>query len=241
MTPAAQAASVLITRAQPQAGETSARVTALGLAPLVMPLTHTVAVEAGLTRLHNAPPSPDTLLLATSARAIDVLVEAGFENWIKDHSWAVVGTRTWDRLRSLGADLAVPAAPDVRHLITGLDARDEPMLYLAAADRKRDLEKALPHLKTVEVYTAHALDGFSDEQIAQLKANPPGAALVYSRRSASLLAKALENASLFADLAHTRWLCVSADVATSVSRFFGSQARFEVAREPTEDALLSLL
>jgi uroporphyrinogen-III synthase len=206
-----------------------------------MPLTHTVAVEAGLARLRNAQPSPNTLLLATSARAIDVLVEAGFGNWIKHHAWAVVGMRTWDRLRSLGADLAVPAAADVSQLITALDGRDKPMLYLAAVDRKRDLEKALPHLKTVEVYTAQALDGFSDEQIAQLKANPPGAALVYSARSASLFANALENAPLFSDLAHTRWLCLSADVATTVSRFFGSHARLEVAREPTEDALLNLL
>lgn len=228
---------VLITRSQPQADATAAAVANLGYAPYSMPLTQTEALSDGLDAVRALEMDPDSLVVATSARAIDVLQAAGLEPWIAKQRWAVVGERSGDRVRALGGDLSIPIAMDVAGLVDALDGLSEPRLYLAAADRKPSLEQRFPSMRVIPIYRAVALDGFSADQAAQLASEPPDFVLIFSARGAALLDQAIYQAALRDHLKAMVWLCVSQDVADQVPKGW----HVKVAAAPTHEAVLALL
>jgi uroporphyrinogen-III synthase len=230
-------ARVLITRAQPQADATAERVVALGFDPLVFPLTQTVALDDDVQALGALGGCVDGIIVATSARAVDVLTAAGLGVWAGKQRWAVVGNRAADQLMGLGATLVLPPAHDVAGLIDGLKGSHEPLTYVAGLDRKPTLEVAFPAMRAIPVYEARALGGFSAEARRQLSVEPPSFALVYSGRGAQLLSQAIEDAALQADMKHMRWLCLSEDVAGQAPPY----ATVHLADTPTQDALLRTL
>lgn len=231
-------ARVLITRAQPQARLTAQRVAALGHTPLVMPLVETEPQSAAIATLRDAPPPAEALMVATSARALDVLLDAGLESWIAQQRWAVVGDRAGAKLAALGAQLQAAPAPDAKSLAQQLIPIAAPMLYLAAADRKPDLELAMPKLQTLEVYRSMPVGGFSHDQVAQLGADPIDAVLIYSARSASLLGQALEASDLLGAARSWTYVCLSDAVARAVEASALSHVPTHIAASPDEDALL---
>ncbi|MFK7791741.1 MAG: uroporphyrinogen-III synthase [Devosiaceae bacterium] len=233
--------SVLITRARPQAGNTAARVRALGFAPLEMPLTHIEPVGAGIEAVKSLTNNNKNVCIATSARALEVLAAAGLTGWMADQEWAVVGTRGGDLLESYGARLVAAPFADAKTMAKSLILRVGPMLYLAGVDRKANLEAAVPGLHTVEVYRAQALGGFSKTQTEALQASPPAFALLYSARSAHLLLQAVQDAELQHLFATTRCLCLSQDVAEALRALMSETYQIEVAETSDENALLSLL
>lgn len=236
-------ARVLITRAQPQAGETAQRVGALGFTPVVLPLMQTLPMENGLADLRSGALPAGALMIATSGRAIEVLEAAGLGPWMSGQRFAVVGSHAAARLQALGAVLALPPVRDVQALIEAVEALNmgapmgAPMVYLAAADRKPTLERHFPAMRTLPVYRAKALAGFSAAHRADLSMQPPGFALVYSRRSALLLARAIAGAGIGDALEEMRWLCLSDDVAAAAP----AGTRVQTAAAPTQEALLALL
>jgi uroporphyrinogen-III synthase len=227
-------ARVLITRAQPLADATAGLVAARGFDPLVFPLTQTEVLSDGVRTVEALAKG---VMVATSARAVDVLEGAGLGSWVSKQRWAVVGTRAADQLTKLGAMLAVPAARDVTGLIEDLNSQHGPLTYLAGADRKQALEAAFPTMQVIPVYRAKGLGGFSADAVRDLSAEPPVFALVYSYRGLNLLSQAIDDADLQAAMKQMQWLCLSRDVAAAAP----SQAAVHIADAPTQDALLQLL
>lgn len=227
-------ARVLITRAQPQADATASLVAARGFDPLVFPLTQTEVLSDGVRTVEALAKG---VIVATSARAVEVLEGAGLGSWVNKRRWAVVGARAADQLTKLGATLAVPAARDVAGLIEGLKSQHGPLTYLAGADRKQALETYFPAMRVIPVYRAKALGGFSADAVRHFSAEPPVFALVYSYRGADLLSQAIDDADLQAAMKQMQWLCLSQDVAAAAP----SQAAVNIADAPTQDALLQLL
>ncbi|MEO0383619.1 MAG: uroporphyrinogen-III synthase [Pseudomonadota bacterium] len=227
-------ARVLITRAQPQADATADLVIARGFDLLVFPLTQTEALSDGVRAVEAL---SQGVMVATSSRAIDVLVAAGLGAWVGKQRWAVVGTRAADQLTKLRATLIMPPARDVARLIEGLKSLHTPLTYLSGVDRKHALEAAFPVMQVIPVYQAKALGGFSADAVRDLSAEPPDFALVYSSRGAHLLGQAIDHAGLQTDMKPTQWLCLSQDVAAGAP----SQAAVRIADVPTQDALLQLL
>ncbi|MEQ8657173.1 MAG: uroporphyrinogen-III synthase [Hyphomicrobiales bacterium] len=233
---------VLITRAQPQADATAKLVKARGFQPLVFPLTQTEALDDGVREVEAFGGNVDGIMVATSARAIEVLEGAGIGPWIGRQRWVVVGSRAAERLTKLGANLILPAARDVAGLIEGLKSRLEPLTYLAGADRKQTLEATFPAMRVIPVYQAKALGGFSAEALRHFSVEPPAFALVYSYRGAHLLSQAIrdaaiEDASLQAKMNAMQWLCLSQDVAVEAP----PEAIVRIADAPTQETLLQLL
>jgi len=227
-------ARVLITRAQSQADATAALVKARGFDPLVFPLTQTEVLKDGVRAVEA---HARGVMVATSARAIEVLEGAGLGLWIGEQHWAVVGTRAAAHLTKLHAKLIMPPAHDVAGLIEGLKGQHTRLTYLAGADRKQALEAAFPAMQVIPVYQANALGGFSADAVQRLSAEPPAFVLVYSHRGAHLLRQAIDDAGLQTDMKQMQWLCLSQDVAAEAP----SKAAVRIADVPTQDALLRLL
>ena len=115
------------------------------------------------------------------------------------------------------------------------------LLYLAARDRKGELEAALAaagfEVFAAEIYRAEALAGWSDEE-AQAVAQC-AAALHYSRRSAALAVDLAARAGCAEEFHALTHLCLSADVAEPLRAIDVSE--IAVAREPSESALFLAL
>ncbi|MEM6711962.1 MAG: uroporphyrinogen-III synthase [Pseudomonadota bacterium] len=239
---------VLVTRAEPEAWATAKLLRARGYQPLIAPLTKIEPLEAGLARL--ATMQQAGLVLATSARALDALEAYGLNAWAAGQRWAVVGERAADRVRTLGGALAGPPTQSVSALIDVLRglAAVGPMLYLAAEDRRPELEQTFVDMKVCVVYAARATGGFDDGAQKMLVETPPQAGLLYSRRSATLLAEAF--ALLAGDVADQtiqtdqtiQWLCLSEDVAEAARTAGLAKAEaLHVAQAPTQEALFVCL
>lgn len=231
---------VLITRAQPQADATSKLVKEMGYQPVIVPLTKTVALENGLERVKALQADRDRVLVATSVRAVQALLDAGLQAFVAAERWAVVGQRAADLLESLGADLVTTPAQHVGELIEALPG-DVPLIYLGAEDRNVRLEDEVQFQAVIPVYAAQALDGFDREAAADLHANGVDYGLIYSTRGANLLFEALWYADLRYLLPITRWCCLSAEVSQAFRGRSQHSINCAVPKLPTQDALLAML
>lgn len=231
---------VLITRAQPEADTTAALVKALGYQPVVAPLTQIVALEDGLDRVRQLDTEPSRVMVATSVRAVQALLDAGMRDLVAAERWVVVGQRAADLLENVGAELVSDPAPHVRGLIETLPG-DVPLSYLCAQDRKPELEETVRFRSIIPVYAALALDGFSDQTAADLHANGADFGLIYSARGANLLFDALWRADLRYLLPITRWFCLSSEVSQAFRGRSQHATNCAVPKLPNQEALLAML
>lgn len=231
---------VLITRAQPEADATAELVRAMGYQPIVSPLTQTVTLEDGLDGVRRLEPEPSSVMVATSARAVQALLDAQMRDFVAAQRWAVVGQRAGDLLASVGAQLIIDPAPDVGGLTDTLPT-DVPLTYLCAQDRKPDLEEAISFGAVIPVYAAQALDGFSRETKSDLHAHGVDCGLIYSVRGANLLFEAIWYADLRYLLPITRWFCLSSEVSQAFRGRSQHSINCAVPKLPNQDALLDML
>lgn len=236
---------VLITRAQLQADATALLVESMGYQPVVAPLTQIIALESGLEQVRHLRAEPARLVVATSARAVQTLLEAGLLAFVMAERWAVVGQRAADLLSSVGATLAMEPVQDVRGLISVLPT-DQPLTYLCAQDRKPALEDSIRFSAVIAVYEARAVGGFDKKTVLDLRTTGVDGALIYSPRGAELLVDAISKARLSPLLTNTLWFCLSPDVsqafsASSQHSVNGPVPHLMVSRAPRQDALLDLL
>lgn len=235
---------VLVTRPEPGAGATAARLTATGHEPLVAPVTRIRATGA-------APPEGTfDALVVTSANAVPGLAALSGAG---GRPAFVVGERTAGRVAAAGfadvtwrEDAAALAAEIVRVLppgaallhVAGRERRPEPAATLAAAGFA---------LALWEVYAAEAVERLPSAIAAALDAGRLDAALHYSQRSAAILCGLVRQAGrtdAFGRLAH---LCISREVAHEVASTSREVASISheivprVATSPDELALLALL
>jgi uroporphyrinogen-III synthase len=221
---------LLVTRPEPDASETAARLRALDIEAVVEPLLVAQTLSTTL------PPREGFAALAlTSANAVRALHDRGDIPRLRGLPIYAVGDRSAAEARGLGFAQVVSAAGNIDDLIALLANAgvDGPILYPTARQHAGDLAKALaPHgvmVITVPVYEMNPVEGLSADLGAL------DGALFYSRRTAETFARLAPDAG---DRARPGMLCLSEAVAEPlIAAHF---VRVSLADHPSEEAMMAL-
>lgn len=229
---------IWVTRPEPGAARSGARLRALGHDPLIAPIFDVVATED--------PPPHATFggILLTSGQAVPALIRSGLG---QGRTIFAVGDRTAQAARLSGIKDVVTAggdSADLARLVRTSLPMGSALLHIAGRDRKAEPAASLRaagfvvlawtayearSLTELPPAVARALSGF-DAQGA------PTAALHYSRRGARTALYLTRKAGLEGAFRVLEHYCLSRDVALPLVEA-GIAAHFVPAR-PTEDALL---
>ncbi len=229
---------VLVTRPSADSTRTAALLEARGHASVISPVTAIVArpfpAEIATTPGLSAS-------LATSAHAFE-----GAAHWaeaIRALPVYCVGWRTAEAATAAGFGVREPAEPDAAALANRLAA--EPtgqFLYLAGADRKPHLERALAaqghHVALAVTYEAVAVASLPPIAKEALASGGLDAVLHYSRRHADLFKALTEAAGLGLMAAQLAHICLSMDVAEPLQWVYPN---LRIAEQPDEQALMAAL
>lgn len=169
---------VLVTRPEPGASQTAARLRDLGYEPVLAPCL-------SISRRNAALPETPAAIIITSAQAVAALPEA-----YQNIPAFCVGDATAGRLREAGFSSAASAAGDARDLFRLIMARNIPGTHLLAVGERhglalaRQLREAGVTVVRRTVYTAKPLRAFPAAAATVLAEGKIGAALFYSAESA---------------------------------------------------------
>ena len=223
---------ILVTRPQPDAERTGARVAALGHEAVIAPVTRIVATGA------PPPAAPWDGLIVTSAHALPAILDLS-----KTRPLFAVGARTAQQARDAGFAQVREGAGDAARLVDLVRETLAPgasLLHPVGRDRKSEPERSLRGagytLTLWECYAAEPVRALPEQVVADLRAGRIAAAFHYSRRSAALARERAAEAGVSGPFSALRHLCLSDDVASVLA-----DLRVEVAAQPTEAALLALL
>lgn len=234
---------VLVTRPQPSAAATAARLKTLGHDAVVLPVMQAVHKAQSA---FDALAAPYSAIAITSAEAIRALTPRKAE--LASHLQApvyCVGPATAEATRRIGFQTIVTGTGTGAVLAQIIEAAATDLsgglVYLAGWPRSPAFEAGLKAAgiacRTAETYRMSAI-AYAPGTVEMLLQSPvPDVVLLYSHETArhffALLSPAMANA-----LAGARLICLSAHVANAIPPGFGPVA---VAVEPSEDALLALL
>jgi uroporphyrinogen-III synthase len=226
---------MLVTRPEPDASETAARLNALDIEAVIDPL---LIAQTLPTTLPDA--AGFAALAVTSANALRALDERGELPRLRGLPLYAVGDRTADAARRFGFTQVVSAQGSFDDLVALLARAGiaGPILYPAAQQVAGDLGKALaPHgimVITTPVYAMRPAETLSAATRAGLGGGID-AALFYSRRTAETFAGL---AGGLGDHARLGMLCLSEAVAEPlVAAHF---VRISLADHPSEEAMMGL-
>jgi uroporphyrinogen-III synthase len=234
---------VLVTRPQPSAAATAARLEAMGHEAIVLPMMEAIhqphAAQDGLALPHGA-------IAVTSAEAIRAL--AAIRNQLAPHLKTpvfCVGAATAQAAKLLGfrslvtgpgtgVALAALVADRSKSLAHGL-------VYLAGSPRSPAFEAALQDAgvayRVAEVYRMSPISYSAPNMDALLAPHAPDVALFYSHETARHFFASIPPETSDA-LRGVRLLCLSEHVAAAIPAGF---ERIAVAAEPSEANLFALL
>ena len=231
---------LLVTRPEPDAGRTAAKLAALGHEPMVQPLL-TIAFSAPPRDL----PVPGALLV-TSQNAVRALAR-----WPQSRRWQAVpifaaGPATSRALTDLGYRDVRTGARDAGSLaeivLATLSTDAGPILYPAARDRAGALAGGLTargyDVRTVEAYRADPVERLESAVHDAFFEGTIDGVLVYSGRTARTLVDLGNREDIAVALGKPRYFVISEHVAGIVR---GVGARVKVAPRPDEDSLLALI
>lgn len=231
---------VLVTRPEPGASRTAARLAALGHDAVLLPLS-------AVTPLPFEPPAPDGFdaLAATSANALRHL-PAEMQARLGGLRCYAVGPGTGRAAREAGFAVVTQGPGGADGLATSiLTARPRPdrLLYLTGRVRMPDFERALREagiqVVAVETYDTVEVEP-PREALLDLPADRPvDAVLLHSGMAATAYCGMRQHGALPRQLETARPLCISMRVADALDAELRGRAR--VAARPDEDALLALL
>lgn len=231
---------LLVTRPEPDAGETAARLAAMG---------HEVMLQPMLRVVFSDPPEdlPEpAALIATSRNGVRALAAWPAANAWRGKPLFVTGEGTatnaaeagFADVRSGGADAAALANRIVRDFGTG----DGPILYAAARDRTGALAGGLAaagyDVRTVEAYRAEPVAELDPGVADALSAKQIDGILFFSRRTAEAFAAAIESAGLTEALAGTPCYALSERIAGPLRALSRS---VHVASRPDFDGIQALI
>ncbi len=233
--------SVLVTRPEPGAAETAARVAALGWRPVLAPAL-VLAPRAGLTPL----PRCQAILLTSRAAARALTPPDPCPPVI------AVGAATAAEAEARGFP-AVEAAPGgdaaslAAHVAATRDPKDGPLLLAVGAGYAKDLEAALRAqgfrvLRRV-AYAVRPATALPEPARAAVAGAEVRAALFLSPRSAACAISLLRGAGLGASVQSIEALCISERVARAAADA-AAPLRWQatrVAPRPNQEAVLQLL
>jgi uroporphyrinogen-III synthase len=176
---------MLVTRPEPDASETAARLAALEIEPVLAPLLEFVPLPARL------PPDGFAALAVTSANALRALDAQGATAGLRDLPVYAVGDHTAEAARRLGYATVSSAGGDFGDLVGRLahEPIAGPILYPAPREATADLARSLAPFGrlviTVQVYAMELAAGIAPQTIRALDTGGIAAALFYSRRTAA--------------------------------------------------------
>jgi uroporphyrinogen-III synthase len=227
---------MLVTRPEPDASETAARLAALDIEPIVEPLLRYQTLPTSL-------PDPTGFagIVVTSGNALRALSDRDAIARFRHLELFAVGDRTAEAARRLGFAEVQSAGGNVADLIALLaDAGlAGPIFYPAARLAAADLGKALARrgimVITTKIYDMLPAEALSAPLWTQLEQGDIGAAMFFSRRTAETfvaLTKGLGNK------ARLGMLCLSEAVAAPL--LAAHFVRVGLADHPSEEAMLGL-
>lgn len=228
---------MLVTRPEPDAQSTLARLDALGIEAIAAPVMVRETLDTSLP-----PPDGFTAMVLTSANAVRSLADRGMLEPYRNLPVFAVGDRTAREASEAGFVRVSSAAGAVQDLVNAMTiARMRgPIFYPTGKHQSADLAKALAPLgvmvATARVYDMVASDALPEPVLAEL-GGEIGAVLAYSRRSAEIFVR------LAASLPRERrsrmaMFCLSEAVAEPLleARF----SRISLADRPDEEAMMAL-
>jgi len=227
---------MLVTRPEPDASETAARLGALDIEAVIEPLLVAETLPTSLP-----PPEGFSALAVTSANALRALDHRDqVAGYVRLPVYAV-GDRTAALARQYGFTQVTSAEGNLNDLVTLLARAGVhgPVLYPAAKQQSGDLAKALaPHgvmVITAPVYAMRPVTSLGAATRENLESGAIAAALFYSRRTAETFATL---AGALRDKTRLGVLCLSEAVAAPlIAAHF---VRVSLADHPSEEAMLSL-
>jgi uroporphyrinogen-III synthase len=229
---------VLVTRPEPAAHQTAARLEAMGHAALVDPMLRIVPTGAAL------PQGRFDAVAFTSVNGVKALAAHRDFARLSALPAFAVGPRTAREALQAGFAAVTDCDGDAAAL-AGRLAADLPagarVLHPAGEKRAADLGALLEGpgvcVTLAVVYAALPANGLSAAARAALGGGTIGAALHFSPRTVKTLLACANAAKLDGALRGMRHLCLSAQVAAVL----GACPSVEIADAPNEDALLALL
>ncbi len=228
---------MLVTRPEPDAQATLARLDALGIDAVAAPVMVRQTLDASLP-----PPDGFTAMVLTSANAVRALAERGVLEQYRHLPVFAVGDRTAREASEAGFERVSSAAGALQDLVNAMTiARMRgPIFYPTGKHQSADLAKALAPLgvmvATAKIYDMVAIGALPAQILAEL-GGEIGAVLAYSRRTAEIFATLAT--SLPRDKrSRLAMLCLSETVAEPLleARF----SRISLADRPDEDAMMAL-
>lgn len=230
---------MLVTRPEPDASETAARLGALGIDGLACPLLAHQTLDTSL---------PDATgfaaMAVTSANALRALRERGLiERYLKLPLYAV-GGRTASAAKALGFKQVTHAeggfvalAELLAHMpLTG------PIFYPAARELAGDLAKSLAPFGrmviTAEVYAMNPVESLPLTAAGGFATNSIGAVLLYSKRTAETFVRLADPHIDRLERRQLGMLCLSEQVAEPL--FDAHFVRVSLAEQPSEQAMMGL-
>jgi uroporphyrinogen-III synthase len=230
---------MLVTRPDPDASDTAARLGALGIEGVPCPLLVHQTLDVSL-------PSPEgfAAIAVTSANALRALDERGVLTRYLELPLYAVGDRTAALARELGfADVtsAQGAFADLAELLVHAPLAG-PIFYPAARDMSADLGKSLAPFGrmviTAEVYAMNPVVTLPEGIAEQLGDGEIEAALFYSKRTAQTFVRLVERGLDKPTRARFGVLCLSEAVAAPL--LDAHFVRVGLADHPSEEAMMGL-
>jgi uroporphyrinogen-III synthase len=239
-------ARVLVTRPEPHAAATAARLAAMGHAPVLAPMLHVVPrrdVQIGLGDVAAIALTSRTAVAATAALA------RGRADLAPLYRIPVftVGAATAEAARAAGFEQVLSAdgaVPDLVRLIRlHLRPADGAVLHLAGEARAGEVAEPLYRAGYSSgvsvVYEAVQVERLPDSVAGDLAAGRLDAVLIYSARTAEALVGAVERADLMPALARLPCLGLSAAALAPLAE--AGLPDLRAAAAPNENALFALL
>lgn len=233
---------LLVTRPQPEADETAARLVERGHEVMIGPVLHFTALPA-------PPPIADTpaALVFTSRNAVRAVTL-----WPQKDAWRgvpafVVGAATARAAREAGFSDVRPGNGDgvalALLIVVSLNIDAGRVVYPAAEDRAPALEQRLRSAGyTVDVTVAYRMDAETSlppEVAAALRGGAIDGILFYSGRTAATFRRLVKQAGLLPSLAGIRAFVMSESVAAPLAGL--ALQEVAIAARPSEGGILSLI
>ena len=227
----------MITRPEPGAGETAARIAALGLVPLQCPVLQIRPIAAALP-----PASQVGAVLLTSGSAIQFLPSVYHATPL-----LAVGNATAERARRAGFTQVSSADGDAMALAVtvrqGLDPAAGPLLLAVGRGNGAALAQALRHagyrvFRRV-VYAAVPARSLARDSVTALHEQRVRAALFFSAETARQFVRLAQTAGLAAALHDVEAVAIGRPAGVALQAM--PWRRIRVAARPNQDEMLELL
>ncbi len=236
---AARSQRILLTRPEPGAARTRARLEALGHSVVGDPMLRFKETGAPLPR------GPFSALAFTSAHGVRALAARPQASALRGLPVFTVGGRTGAQARLAGFAHVIEADGNIEALAALLSARLAPgarILHAAGADRAGDLAAMLGRRQIAValcvLYAMAPAQKLADATRAALIEGRIDTALHYSTRSAQTLLHCVAADGVKELLRALRHLCLSSAIAAPLA---AAGCTVEIAETAEEDALLTLL